>query len=79
MTLDQPEAEAKLRDVLKEARRTAGLSQTQFGQRIGVTQQLVSKYETGERRISAVDLVVISRALGLNPGELLETIEESLA
>jgi len=61
----------RLRDILIEAREAAGLNQTELGKALGRTQSFVSNYERGERRVGLVDFVLIARALGEDPIELL--------
>ena len=56
---------------LIEARGEAGLSQERVAQLLGTHQQFVSRYETGERRLDAIELVDVARALGLNPADLI--------
>jgi transcriptional regulator with XRE-family HTH domain len=36
------------------------------------TQQFISKYESGERRLDPIEFTDICRALGLDPGALLD-------
>lgn len=64
----------KLIEALTLARRTAGVSQTDLAARLGKRQQFVSKYESGERRLDAVELVDICRALNLEIESLLREI-----
>jgi len=45
--------DARVGRKLKSARRLAGLTQAQLGEKIGVTYQQVQKYETGHNRLSA--------------------------
>jgi transcriptional regulator with XRE-family HTH domain len=47
------------------------MGQEQVAQLLGTHQQFVSRYETGERRLDAIELVDVARALGLNPVELI--------
>lgn len=60
---------------LIRARRNAGLSQVQLAQRLGTTQQFISKYETGERRLDVVEFVELMRVLDGDPTEILEEIK----
>jgi transcriptional regulator with XRE-family HTH domain len=46
-------------------RKAAGLSQTELGDRIGVTFQQVQKYETGVNRVGAGRLSAIAQALSV--------------
>lgn len=43
-------------DLLKEARQTAGLTQIDLAERLGVTQSFVSKCERGERRLDLLEI-----------------------
>lgn len=56
---------------LAEARKSAGLSQTELANKLGQRQQFVSKYESGERRLDVVEFVDVARALDLDLGPLL--------
>jgi transcriptional regulator with XRE-family HTH domain len=44
-------------------RREAGLTQVQVAERLDVPQSFVSKYESGERRLDAIELLHVVRAL----------------
>lgn len=57
---------------LVDARREAGLSQSDVAKRLGHHQQFVSRYETGERRLDAVELVDVAGALDLDPLKILQ-------
>jgi transcriptional regulator with XRE-family HTH domain len=61
----------QLVDQLIEARKRANLSQESVGQLLGTHQQFISRYETGERRLDAIELVDVARVLGLDPVELM--------
>ncbi|HYI47536.1 MAG TPA: helix-turn-helix transcriptional regulator [Allosphingosinicella sp.] len=62
------------REVLIEARKTAGFNQTQLGKALGKSQSFVSNYERGQRRLDMVDFILIARVLGVEPGELLRRL-----
>ncbi|WP_119258004.1 helix-turn-helix domain-containing protein [Shinella zoogloeoides] len=64
-------------DLLIAARKDAGLSQMQVGERLGQRQTFVSKYELGERRLDAAEFVVIARAIGANPYSIMERSEKA--
>jgi transcriptional regulator with XRE-family HTH domain len=63
----------QLIEALAAARRVAGISQVELAKALGKRQQFVSKYESGERRLDAMELFDIAGALGLDVLELLET------
>lgn len=50
---------------LREARVLAGASQRELGEAIGVSPQAVQKYESGEKRLSAVRLAAAVKFLGV--------------
>ena len=52
--------------LLREARIKAGLKQSELANRLGVQQQFVSKYETGERRLDIGAVLEICAALDLS-------------
>ena len=51
-------------ELLREARRRAGLTQAQLGQRAAVTQSVISAYESGQRQPSLPTLLHLLRASG---------------
>ena len=51
-------------ELLREARRRAGLSQVELGRRSGVAQSVVSAYESGARQPSVPMLVRLVNATG---------------
>ena len=61
-------------DALLQARREAGLSQSELAQRLGTRQQFVSKYESGERRLDVVKFIDIGHALNVDLMPLLGDI-----
>lgn len=53
----------KLRKILIDSRKAAGLTQQQLARLLGRPQSYVSKFETGERRLDIVEFVAICEAL----------------
>ena len=49
---------------LKEARIKSGLTQTQVAKKLGLPQSYVSKIESGERRVDAVELEKLAKIYG---------------
>ena len=62
---------------LAAARRQANITQQELAARLGKPQSFVSEYERGQRRVDVVELLVISRALGLHPLDLFVEIASS--
>lgn len=65
--------------LLREARVRAGVSQAELGERLGLTQTHVSKYERGERRLDIVQLRTMLAALGEGLEEFIRQFEVELA
>lgn len=61
------EAYIKLRGLLSEARKSAGLTQSELAFRLKRPQSFVSKYERGERRLDLVEFREVAHALGIDP------------
>ena len=64
---------------LAGARRRVNVTQQELAQRLAKPQSFVSEYERGQRRVDVVELLVISRALGVDPLELFAEIAGSIA
>ena len=62
----------RLQTALKAARKAAGLTQAQVGERLGRPQSYVNKYETGERRLDVVEFMDVAEVLGATCAELLK-------
>jgi transcriptional regulator with XRE-family HTH domain len=65
----------RLIDALVDARKSANLTQTELGERIGARQTFVSKIELGERRLDVAEFLKVSRAIGVDPHELIRRAE----
>lgn len=60
---------------LVEARIKAGLGQEELAAKLKCHQSLVARIESGQRRIDVVELVVLARAMGFDPSEMLAIVE----
>lgn len=60
--------------VLVQARREAGLTQSELAVRLGKPQSYISKAERGERRIDVIEFIDLAQALGKEPSELVSRI-----
>jgi transcriptional regulator with XRE-family HTH domain len=67
---------AVLQELLVELRNDRKLTQMQVAERLGVPQSFVSKYETGERRLDAIELFRIAQVLGISLSHLAEHLEQ---
>ena len=52
-------------------RKAAGITQEDVAAKLGVRQNVVSKYELGEVRLNVIEYARYCRAIGVEPGELL--------
>lgn len=66
-----------LAGLLLDARKQQGLSQAALATALGRHQQFVSRYETGERRLDAVEFVDVARILKLDPAKLIAEVPEA--
>lgn len=62
---------------VRKARESEGLSQEKFAERIGVTQQMISKYESGTKLPSISTLADIADALDCSTDYLLDRSTEN--
>ena len=66
-------------EVLRQARISRGMSQTDLGHAIGITFQQVQKYERGANRVSISTLLRIADALGVSPVGLIAALHAAPA
>lgn len=64
---------------IAERRKVLGLGQTTVAECLGVPRQLISKYESGIRKLSAAELVSIARTLKVSVGYLFEGLPDSVS
>lgn len=67
-------AHRHLVEVLVEARKAAGLNQTQVASRVGKGQSFISLIEQSQRRVDVLEFVALARAIGQDPVELFATL-----
>jgi len=64
--------------LLIEERKGRGLTQIDVAQRLRRPQSYVSKYESGERKISVIDLIEIARAIGFDVGKFVRQLDAQI-
>jgi transcriptional regulator with XRE-family HTH domain len=69
---------AALLDLLREARRRAGVTQVELAARLNKSQSFVSKVEVGETRLDVIQLRTILRALGTSLREFVTRLDARL-
>jgi predicted transcriptional regulator len=66
--------QARLQELLKCGRITAGLKQEEIARRLRRPQSFVSYYEAGERRLNVIELIDICEAIELDPRRVFNEI-----
>lgn len=61
-------------EVLVGERKRLGLSQQNLADRVGLPQQVVSRFEIGDRRLDMVEFIDIAGALGLSAVTLIKDV-----
>ena len=69
----------RLLERLRAIRAERGIHQTDLAKRLGVPQQYVSRYETGETRMDVVQLWRYCRALGVSFPKLCKQLDREFA
>lgn len=65
------------RSCLIDARKASGKSQVELAQLLNRPQSFVSKVESGDRRLDVVEFVEICRAIGVDPGPIVASVEQA--
>ncbi len=71
MKIDHEKAQGKLGKHIREVRTARGFSQEEFAYRCGVHRTYMGAIERGERNISLLNILRISKALKIKSSELL--------
>jgi transcriptional regulator with XRE-family HTH domain len=66
----------RFRELITEARKSAGLTQVEVAARLKQHQSYVSKYESGVRRLDVVEFIRVAQAVGFDPAELVRKLAE---
>ncbi len=82
MQIISPQAEesdlnAQISEQIRAARLRRGLSQRQIELALGMAESTFSRYESGQRMISAATLCRIAAVLGVAPSDFLPPVELS--
>lgn len=70
--------QAVLQELLRELRTEAGLRQQDVAEQIGEPQSVVSKYESGERRLDILELREVCGAMGVSLEKFVRRLEKKL-
>lgn len=69
------DGQEKFLQLLRQSRKTAGMTQAELAIKLKVPQSFVSKIESGERRVDLVELHSICEALGISLTEFARNYE----
>ena len=62
--------------MLVQARKDAGLEQTDVAALLKKPQSFVSKTERGDRRLDVIEFITLIEALGANPSKIIEELRK---
>lgn len=60
---------------LVEARREAGLTQDELAEKLGRKRAYVSKYELGQRKLDVIEFLTITKAIGIDPVQIIKKLK----
>jgi transcriptional regulator with XRE-family HTH domain len=66
----------RFRDLLIDARKSAGMTQAEVASKLKQPQSYVSKYERGERRLDVIEFFEVAEVIGCDPLALLKKFHE---
>jgi len=64
----------RLIEILTDARKHAGIRQAELARRVGKTQTFVARFEAGQRRIDAIELLALCEIIGIDPIKLIRKL-----
>jgi len=65
-------------EALREARKKAGLTQSQIAERIGKDQSYISLIEGGQRRVDTLEFIALCRAMDADPVKVFRKLVEQV-
>ena len=78
MEADSEAAQKVLQELLRELRSEAGLRQIDLAKALGLPQSMVSKFESGERRLDVIEVRELCEVLGISFPSFAERLERRL-
>jgi transcriptional regulator with XRE-family HTH domain len=67
-----------LQSLLRDLRIEAGLRQSDIAERMAIPQSMVSKYESGERRLDILEIRALCNLLGVTLSDFVRRLENNL-
>ncbi len=65
----------RLRSLILDARKGAGLSQAAVAEKLGRPQSYVADIERNERRIDVIEFLALAEAIGFDPVKALQRVQ----
>lgn len=67
----------KISQLLAAERKKRGLTQAEIAAKLKKPQSFVSKYENGQRQLTAADFISVCKALSVKPAELFKSLDQN--
>ena len=64
----------RLVEILIAARKQAGIRQAELARRVRKTQTFVARFEAGQRRIDAIELLALCEIFGIDPHKVIRKL-----
>lgn len=64
----------RLVEILVAARKDAGVRQAELARRVGKTQTFVTRFEAGQRRIDAIELLALCEIIGIDAVKVIRDL-----
>ena len=64
----------QLIEILIDARKQKGIRQAELARRVGKTQTFVARFEAGQRRIDAIELLALCEIIGIDPVKVVRKV-----
>lgn len=64
----------KLCKLLQDKRVSANLTQIEVGEKLGIPQTYISKYERGQKRLDVFEVITICNAIGIDIRDIIDDI-----
>jgi len=68
----------RLGRLLRTARRAKDVTQEQLAAKLGLHPVVVARFEKGQRRLTVVELLEVTRALGVSPVKVVRRLERAM-
>ena len=79
MSENDAQLRTAIQKLLRDFRNGAGLRQSDVAELLGQPQSVVSKYETGERRVEITELIALCECFGITPQEFFTALDAELS